>query len=242
MEAPDGSLWAATGDGAVLHGTDRRGAGSTSAGRTRTPPLAQSPGTRPGGRGSAGTRRRLPAAAGCRWTRAGSRASTGPPGRPSTRQTRRRSGAVFLDHAACRRGGLGGRRGRGAPVGGTSPHPALLEGSPGSTAPRGPTPTAELSGTRNTTSAAAGPDGTIWAAADPGAGAVTDRRFDGRSWVSYGYSDGLSGADESCFVIAWALPTRGGVFVGTGAGIYRVEWRSLGAGVADPVRADGSSQ
>jgi hypothetical protein len=83
--------------------------------------------------------------------------------------------------------------------------------------------TAQLSGARNTTSVAAGPDGTIWAAAgDLNDGAVTVRRFDGRSWVSYGPSDGLPGGGESGMRVAWALPTKDGVYVGTGAGIYRL--------------------
>ena len=112
--------------------------------------------------------------------------------------------------------------GRGTPVVGEPPPGpvgglARFDGSSWTDA------TAELSGSRNTTSVAAGPDGTIWAAAgDPGDGAVTVRRFDGRSWVSYGNSDGLPGAEESGSVVAWALPTKDGVFVGTGAGIYRL--------------------
>ena len=70
---------------------------------------------------------------------------------------------------------------------------------------------------------AAGPDGTIWAAAgDQGDGAVTVRRFDGRSWVSYGPSDGLPGGGRVASSSAWPLPTKDGVYVGTGAGIYRL--------------------
>jgi len=72
-------------------------------------------------------------------------------------------------------------------------------------------------------SVAAGPDGAIWVAAGEGQdGAVTVARFDGRSWVSYGHSDGLPGPNESAYVIASALPTKDGVFVGTGAGIFRL--------------------
>jgi hypothetical protein len=72
-------------------------------------------------------------------------------------------------------------------------------------------------------SVAAGPDGTIWiAAGDDQDGAVTVARFDGRSSVSYGYSDGLPGPNESAYAIASVLPTKDGVLVGTGAGIYRL--------------------
>jgi hypothetical protein len=72
-------------------------------------------------------------------------------------------------------------------------------------------------------SVAAGPDGVIWVAAgDGGDGAVTVARFDGESWVSYGPSDGLPGPNDSAYTIASALPTQDGVFVGTGAGIYRL--------------------
>jgi len=72
-------------------------------------------------------------------------------------------------------------------------------------------------------SVAAAPDGAIWVAAGNGQdGAVTVARFDGRSWVSYGHSDGLPGPNESAYAVAHALPTKDGVFVGTGAGIYRL--------------------
>jgi hypothetical protein len=71
-------------------------------------------------------------------------------------------------------------------------------------------------------SVAAGPDGAIWVAAYGSDEAIRVARFDGRSWVSYGHSDGLPGPNESAYVIASALPTKDGVFVGTGAGIYRL--------------------
>jgi len=72
-------------------------------------------------------------------------------------------------------------------------------------------------------SVAAAPDGAIWVAAgDSNDGAVSVARFDGRSWTSYGPADGLPGANESAYAVAHALPTKDGVFVGTGAGIYRL--------------------
>jgi len=71
-------------------------------------------------------------------------------------------------------------------------------------------------------SVAAAPDGAIWVAAYGSDEAIGVARFDGRSWVSYGHSDGLPGPNESAYVIASALPTKDGVFVGTGAGIYRL--------------------
>jgi len=71
-------------------------------------------------------------------------------------------------------------------------------------------------------SVAAGPDGAIWVAAYGSDEAIAVARFDGRSWVSYGHSDGLPGPNESAYVVAHALPTKDGVFVGTGAGIYRL--------------------
>jgi len=72
-------------------------------------------------------------------------------------------------------------------------------------------------------SVAAAPDGAIWVAAYDGDEAIIRvARFDGRSWVSYGPSDGLPGPLESAYVIASALPTKDGVYVGTGAGIYRL--------------------
>ncbi len=71
-------------------------------------------------------------------------------------------------------------------------------------------------------SVAAAPDGAIWVAAFGSNGAIGVARFDGRSWVSYGHSDGLPGPNESAYVVASALPTKDGVFVGTGGGIYRL--------------------
>ncbi len=71
-------------------------------------------------------------------------------------------------------------------------------------------------------SVAAGPDGAIWVAAYGSDEAIAVARFDGRSWVSYGPSDGLPGPNESAYAVAHALPTKDGVFVGTGAGIYRL--------------------
>jgi ligand-binding sensor domain-containing protein len=78
-------------------------------------------------------------------------------------------------------------------------------------------------------SVAAGPDGTVWAAdganslddADSPGTAVTVVRFDGRSWFSYGMGDGLpsGGVDGRA---AWIAPTKQGVFVGTGQGIFRL--------------------
>jgi hypothetical protein len=61
-------------------------------------------------------------------------------------------------------------------------------------------------------------DGTIWAAgSSTGGGAVTIRRFDGRSWVPYGASEGL----PSSYGATRMLPTRQGMYAGTGSGIYR---------------------
>jgi hypothetical protein len=71
-------------------------------------------------------------------------------------------------------------------------------------------------------SVAAAPDGAIWVAAYGSDEAISVARFDGRSWVSYGHSDGLPGPNESAYVVAHALPTSVGVYVGTGAGIYRL--------------------
>jgi len=71
-------------------------------------------------------------------------------------------------------------------------------------------------------SVATAPDGAIWVAAYGSDEAIGVARFDGRSWVSYGHSDGLPDPSESAYVIASALPTKDGVFVGTGAGIYRL--------------------
>jgi hypothetical protein len=72
-------------------------------------------------------------------------------------------------------------------------------------------------------SVAAAPDGAIWVAAFDSSEAIGVARFDGRSWASYGHSDGLPGANEGgSYVIASALPTKDGVFVGTGSGIYRL--------------------
>jgi len=72
-------------------------------------------------------------------------------------------------------------------------------------------------------SVAAAPDGAIWVAAFDSNEAIGVARFDGRSWVSYGHSDGLPGPNETAsYVIASALPTKDGVFVGTGGGIYRL--------------------
>jgi sugar lactone lactonase YvrE len=71
-------------------------------------------------------------------------------------------------------------------------------------------------------SVAAAQDGAIWVAAFGSDEAIGVARFDGRSWVSYGHSDGLPGPNESTYVVAHALPTKDGVFVGTGAGIYRL--------------------
>ena len=89
-------------------------------------------------------------------------------------------GRVFGDRAASQRCRLGGHR---------------RQGSPGSTGPLlDSTPTALDRHGR--ASVAAGPDGAIWAAAGDYDGAVTVRRFDGRSWVSYGPSDGLPAGGE----------------------------------------------
>jgi sugar lactone lactonase YvrE len=71
-------------------------------------------------------------------------------------------------------------------------------------------------------SVAAAPDGATWVAAYGSDGAITVARFDGQSWVSYGPSDGLPGPNESAYAVAHALPTKDGVLVGTGAGIYRL--------------------
>jgi ligand-binding sensor domain-containing protein len=57
---------------------------------------------------------------------------------------------------------------------------------------------------------AAGPDGAIWAA-----DGVKVSRFDGRSWLSYGPSDGLPSA-------TWVVVAKGGVYVTTGEGIFRL--------------------
>jgi hypothetical protein len=72
-------------------------------------------------------------------------------------------------------------------------------------------------------SVAAAPDGAIWVAAYDGDEAIIRvARLSGQSWVSYGPSDGLPGPNESAYAVAWVLPTKDGVFVGTGAGIYRL--------------------
>jgi sugar lactone lactonase YvrE len=71
-------------------------------------------------------------------------------------------------------------------------------------------------------SVAAAPDGATWVEAYDSDGAITVARFDGRSWVSYGPSDGLPGPNESAYAVGNTLPTKDGVFVGTGAGIYRL--------------------
>ena len=74
-------------------------------------------------------------------------------------------------------------------------------------------------------SVAAEQDGTIWAADgleglvdEP---SVTVVRFDGRSWISYGNGDGLpSGGPDAR--AASVVPTKEGVYVGTGQGIFQL--------------------
>ena len=189
----DGSSWSSLDLGGLKRGRHRR--------RDR------------GGRGRAAvdrlgtqtsTRRRHP---GPPCTRAGSRATTGRPGRPSTRtDAAALGGGVFTIDPAARRGRLGGLRRRARPV-----RRVLLDrrrravGHLGGIGGR-------RAGRRD-----------LGRRVRPSDEAVTVARFDGRSWVSYGPSDGLPGPNESAYVVARALPTKDGVYVGTGAGIYRLD-------------------
>lgn len=81
--------------------------------------------------------------------------------------------------------------------------------------------TAQPSGDRTTSSVAAGPDGVIWVAEGATSdAAITIRRFDGRSWIAYGPSDGLPA--NGGYYTAWVVPTKDGVYVGTGDGLYEL--------------------
>ena len=225
VEADDASLWAATGEGDVLHwdgaSWDRLAPGRPnpdayvtaiavdSAGRPWIGGITQviAPPDAGGAVSESGWVSRHD---GSSWTAFDAR-DAAPLEGPVWSIAQLPDGAVWVTTA-----------GRGTPVlGEPPPGPvgglARFDGSSWTDA------TAQLSGARNTTSVAAGPDGAIWAAAgDLGDGAVTVRRFDGRSWFSYGPSDGLPGPLESGFVTAWALPTKDGVYAGTGAGIFRL--------------------
>ncbi len=75
----------------------------------------------------------------------------------------------------------------------------------------------------DTWSVAATPDGALWFASyDLSMGGTMVSQFDGQSWTSYGPSDGLPGPDESGSEAASVVPTKDGVYVATGAGIYRL--------------------
>jgi ligand-binding sensor domain-containing protein len=100
--------------------------------------------------------------------------------------------------------------------------------------------TAATSDGRTTASVAGGPDGAIWVAeGDPSDGAITVNRFDGRSWSSYGPSDGLPA--EAGFYTAWVEPTKEGMYVGTGAGIFRLSngrWERTWPPMSPPTNLD----
>ena len=226
VEAPDGSLWAATGEGAVLH-WDGSSWSQLDGGRpspdSHVGEIAVDAAGRPwisgitqvvvpadeisrvgGDMAESGWVSRYD---GTSWTTFD--ADDAAPLECPVSIAQLADGAVWVA-ASCRGAPVLGYEPPSGPAGGL----ARFDGSSWTDA------TAQLSGARNTTSVAAGPDGTIWAAAgDLNDGAVTVRRFDGRSWVSYGPSDGLPGGG---FVTAWALPAKDGVYVGTGAGIYRL--------------------
>jgi hypothetical protein len=78
-------------------------------------------------------------------------------------------------------------------------------------------------------SAGVGPDGTVWVAtaddavdSDGGVGPnpVAVAGFDGTAWSVYGPEAGLPA--ESRWIVATPIATEDGVFVGTGAGVYRL--------------------
>jgi ligand-binding sensor domain-containing protein len=92
----------------------------------------------------------------------------------------------------------------------------------------------ELSGTDALGSLAAAPDGSIWVGERDSAAV---RRFDGRSWVSYGPADGLPEGGLTASVVV----TKGVVFVGTRAGIYRLagsRWEPVEPPVVVPTSLD----
>ena len=67
----------------------------------------------------------------------------------------------------------------------------------------------------------AAPDGVIWATSgNPDNGTISVGRFDGRSWAWHGTADGLP-LDAGCYT-AQVVPVGRNVFVGTCAGIYRL--------------------
>ncbi len=224
VEAPDGSLWAASGEGDLLH-WDGSSWSRLDGGRPNADAYVSAIAVDTAGRPWIGGITQVAASPeaggiaqsgwvsrhdGSTWTTFDAK-DAAPLESPVSSIAQLPDGAIWVTTAGMSAGVVGGAG--PAPAGGL----ARFDGSSWTDA------MAELSSARNTTSVAAGPDGTIWAAAgDPADGAVTVRRFDGRSWLSYGPSDGLPGAEESGFVTAWALPTKDGVYVGTGAGIFRL--------------------
>jgi len=225
VEAPDGSLWAATGDGAVLH-WDGSSWSRLDGGRPNPDAYVSAIAVDSAGRPWIGgiTQVVMPPDAGggtvesgwvsrhdgSTWTTFDAR-DAAPLEGPVWSIAQLPDGAVWVATA-----------GQGTPVVGEPP-PGPVGGLARFDGASWTDATAQLSGARDTTSVAAGPDGTIWVATGGGNdGAVTVRRFDGRSWTSYGPADGLPGPNESAYVVAWALPTKDGVYVGTGAGIYRL--------------------
>lgn len=70
------------------------------------------------------------------------------------------------------------------------------------------------------------PEGTAWIAAGDGTdGTVRVARRTSDGWVLYGPDEGLPGANESGSLVASTVPTSGGVYAGTGAGVHRLEGR-----------------
>ena len=226
--APDGSLWVATGEGVVLH-WDGSSWSRLDGGRPNPDAYVSAIAVDAAGRPWIGgiTQVVMPPDAGggiaesgwvsrhdgSTWTTFDAR-DAAPLEGPVWSIAQLPDGAVWVATA-----------GRGTPVLGEPP-PGPVGGLARFDGASWTDATAQLSGARNTTSVAAGPDGTIWVADGDGNdgndGAVTVGRFDGRSWTSYGPADGLPGPNESAYVVAWALPTKDGVYVGTGAGIYRL--------------------
>jgi hypothetical protein len=216
VEAPDATLWAATMDGAVLH-WDGSAWSRLDPGRPNADAAVNAIAVDAAGRPWIG------------WTQY--------PGPPSSGWVSRHDGSTWTTFDAKDAAPLGGSVSTIAqlPDGGigvaTTAGLARFDGSSWTDA------TAGLPA-RNTAWVAAGPNGQIWAAAgDGGNSAGIVRRFDGRTWVSYGLADGLPWGSATAGVVS----TKAGTYVGGGTGIFRFSQpatpaRGTSMGAPGPVR------
>ena len=205
-EAPDGSLWAAAADGAVLH-WDGSSWSRLDAGRPNPDAVVSSIAVDAAGRVWLG------------WTQ--------DPAPPDSSWLARHDGTSWTAFDATDAAPLGGPVRQIARLSDGGIWVATAGGLARFDGLRWTDATAGKPGGHDTWSVAEAPDGTVWVASyDLSAQGTSVARLEGGSWTSYGPSDGLPGPNPSGSTAATVVPTRDGVYAATGAGIFTLSGSS----------------